>query len=639
MCKISVHEFLRRWTAALLVFAFALGALGVQVAYAASLTINTTDDNITSGDGFCTLREAITNANSDSDTTSGDCAAGTGNDSITFSLSGTITLASTLPAISDPAGLTIDGAAQSITISGNLIVQVMVVNSGAALMAQNLTIANGRSGGSGGGIENNGTLTVTNSTFSTNFGGPGFSVAGGGGIWNGGTLTVTNSTFSGNNADYSGGGIWNMGTLTVTNSTFTNNGAVAGGGIENNGTLTVTNSTFSRNGALLLGGGIDNIGTLTVTDSTFSGNSATNNGGGIRSGGMLTVIHSTITNSTFSGNSAVTGGGIDNGTLSELMVTNSTFSGNSANFGGSINGFVPVLLRNTIVANSPSSGNCSGSFIDGGGNLNYPDTTCPGINADPLIGPLQVNPPGNTATHALLPGSPAIDAAVLANCPPTDQRGVVRPQGAGCDIGAFELEQDSTAPTITITTPAEGATYLLGQVVIADYACQDEAGGSGLASCEGDVPNGSPIDTSSVGSKSFTVNAADHAGNTALLTHNYSVIYNFRGFFPPVDNPPTFNVVNAGARVPVKFSLSGNQGLSIFAPGYPRSEPIPCSPSVPLDVIEQTLRSGGAGPSYDATTDTYNYKWRTDSAWTGTCRQLIVRLNDGTEHIAYFMFE
>ena len=664
MCKISVHKFLRTSTAVLLVFAFALGASGVQVAHAASLTVNTTDDNITSGDGFCTLREAITNANSNSDTTSGDCAAGTGDDSITFSVSGTITLASTLPAISDPAGLTIDGTAQSLTISGNIMVQVIVVNSGAALVVQNLTIANGRSGGNGGGIENNGTLTVTNTAFSSNFAGPGFSVAGGGGIWNSGTLTVTTSTFSGNNADYGGGGIWNSGTMTVINSTFSHNGAVVGGGIENNGMLRVTNSTFSANGALLSGGGIDNgmVSELTVTNSTFSGNSAdvgggiknggtltvadstfsfnsAGNGGGIRSGGMLTVIHSTVTNSTFSGNSAVVGGGIDNGTLSELTVTNSTFFGNSADsYGGGINGFVPVTLRNTTVANSPSGGNCSGSFIDGGGNLNYPDTTCPGINADPLLGPLQLNPPGNTATHALLPGSPAIDAAVLANCPPTDQRGVVRPQGAGCDIGAFELEQDSTAPTITITTPAEGATYLLGQVVIADYACQDEAGGSGLASCVGDVANGSPIDTSSVGAKTFTVNAEDHAGNTASLTHHYSVIYNFSGFFEPVDNPPTFNVVRAGARIPVKFSLSGNQGLNIFAEGYPRSEEIACPPSAPLDVIEQTLRSGSTSLSYDATTDIYNYKWKTESAWSGTCRQLIVRLNDGTEHIAYFVF-
>src|SRR4030095_11809471 len=169
--------------------------------------------------------------------------ANSGADTITFAILGedadctlpnvcTISLASTLPPIGDPAGLTIDGAAQNITISGNHSVQVMVVNSGGALMVHNLTIANGRSGGSGGGIENNGMLTITDSTFSSNFAGPGFSVAGGGGIWNSGTLTVTNSTFSGNNADYGGGGILNGGTMTVISSTFSHNGGVVGRGIR-----------------------------------------------------------------------------------------------------------------------------------------------------------------------------------------------------------------------------------------------------------------------------------------------------------------------------------------------------------------------------------------------------------------------
>ena len=198
---------------------------------------------------------------------------------------------------------------------------------------------------------------------------------------------------------------------------------------------------------------------------------------------------------------------------------------------------------------------------------------------------------------------------------------------------------DTTAPTIAITTPADGATYTLGQIVNADYSCEDEAGGSGVASCVGDVANGGPIDTSTVGSKTFTVNAEDNAGNPASLTHNYSVVYNFSGFFQPVDNTPTFNVVKAGARVPIKFSLSGDQGLNIFAAGYPTSVQVVCPPNASLDVIEQTLKSGGSSLSYDPLTDTYNYKWKTDKAWAGTCRQLIVRLNDGTDHIANFMFK
>jgi hypothetical protein len=227
---------------------------------------------------------------------------------------------------------------------------------------------------------------------------------------------------------------------------------------------------------------------------------------------------------------------------------------------------------------------------------------------------------------------------LLANCPATDQRGISRPQGAGCDIGAYESGLESIAPTITITTPADGAIYDLGQVITADYACQDEAGGSGLASCVGTVPNGSPIDTGSVGAKTFTVDAADQAGNVASLTYHYSVVYNFSGFFQPVDNLPTMNVVQAGVGVPVKFSLSGDHGLDIFAAGYPVSPKIACVSGTPQDAIEETIIVGSSSLSYDAASDTYTYVWKTNKAWANTCRQLNITLNDGTEHKANFKF-
>ena len=96
---------------------------------------------------------------------------------------------------------------------------------------------------------------------------------------------------------------------------------------------------------------------------------------------------------------------------------------------------------------------------------------------------------------------------------------------ASLEVTVETQQGDVTPPTIVITTPPDGATYLLNQVVNADYACNDEAGGSGLASCVGTVANGAAIDTGSVGLKSFTVDAADNAGNQASLTHNYTVKY------------------------------------------------------------------------------------------------------------------
>jgi hypothetical protein len=196
---------------------------------------------------------------------------------------------------------------------------------------------------------------------------------------------------------------------------------------------------------------------------------------------------------------------------------------------------------------------------------------------------------------------------------------------------------DDTPPTITITTPPEGAAYALDQVVLADYACQDEGGGSGLDSCIGDVADGSPIDTASVGPKTLTVSALDNAGNSAAATHNYSIVYGFSGFFQPVDNF-VFNVVKAGSGIPVKFSLSGDRGLSVFAVGFPQSMQVACNNSAPQDDIEETLTAGGSSLSYDAVTDRYTYVWKTHKGWANTCRKLTVRLSDVTDHVAYFTF-
>ena len=114
--------------------------------------------------------------------------------------------------------------------------------------------------------------------------------------------------------------------------------------------------------------------------------------------------------------------------------------------------------------------------------------------------------------------------------------------------------------------------------------------------------------------------------------------YNFNGFFPPVDNLPTLNIATAGSSIPVKFSLGGNQGLAISATGFPASSPIACDMSEPGVVIEETVNAGNSSLSYNATTDQYSYVWKTDKAWKGTCRMLVVKFNDGSQHLAKFRF-
>ncbi len=356
----------------------------------------------------------------------------------------TITLTSTKTISTDT---TIDGGGL-ITISGGNSVGVFLSTSGVNFTVQNLTIANGNSSsGNGGGIENNGTLMVTNSTFSGN------SAVVGGGVLNLGTVTVTNSIFSHNSAD-DGAGILSFGTtVTVTNSTFSDNSSQGpGGGIENDsGPVTVTNSTFSGNSANGPGGGIYSEGPVTVTNSTFSGNSADDdNGGGVYSEGPVTV-------------------------------TNSTFFGNSADDGGGILSFGPVTVTNTIFANSTSGGNCGGSVTDGGHNIDDDGTCGVGSATNPLLDPAGLKSNGGpTQTIALCTGpgapsarctgaSPAINAGdeVVCKAPPVnnlDQRGYVRP-GAGatnCSIGAYEANTTSCIDNCPDGTSCTSASQCTG---------------------------------------------------------------------------------------------------------------------------------------------------------------------------------
>ena len=142
-----------------------------------------------------------------------------------------------------------------------------------------------------------------------------------------------------------------------------------------------------------------------------------------------------------------------------------------------------------------------------------------------------------------------------------------------------------------------------------------------------------------VGTSTVNATADDGAGHTSECSFTVSVQYNFAGFFPPVANLPALNLVQAGRAIPVKFSLSGNKGLGIFAVGSPSSGPIVCNSSDPATLLEETVTAGSSSLSYDPTTDQYIYVWKTEQGWAGTCRQLVVQLNDGSIHRANFKFK
>jgi hypothetical protein len=147
---------------------------------------------------------------------------------------------------------------------------------------------------------------------------------------------------------------------------------------------------------------------------------------------------------------------------------------------------------------------------------------------------------------------------------------------------------------------------------------------------------GSPEAAVSIGAL-HVVFSDDRLGDREIF-YSSSSLSSFTGFFSPVDNLPILNVVRAGRAVPVRFSLNGEQGLNIFEAGYPQSHPIDYDTTAPSDAIEQTVTAGSSELSYDASTDQYTYVWKTDKAWIGTCRQLVVKLLDGSEHQANFEF-
>jgi PKD repeat protein len=133
---------------------------------------------------------------------------------------------------------------------------------------------------------------------------------------------------------------------------------------------------------------------------------------------------------------------------------------------------------------------------------------------------------------------------------------------------------------------------------------------------------------------------APAATDTATFTPTptpTSTPYPFSGFFSPVNNQPMLNVLKAGNAVPVKFTLNGYQGMSIFASGYPASAMVTCGSAVE-DTVEQTVTAGASSLSYDASVDQYIYVWKTDKAWANTCRTLVLKLTDGTYHRANFKF-
>ncbi|MBN1976210.1 MAG: DUF11 domain-containing protein [Anaerolineae bacterium] len=416
-----------------------------------------------------------------------------------LALNNTIVLSNTAAA-GTGGGMYIESG--SVTLSGTQVLNNVsfasgggIHNTGGVLDVSNSSVvADNRTtnSGPGGGIWNSGTLIVTDSTVRDNY-----ASNNGGGIYNSGSATIIGSMILSNTMSFmgqGGGGIFNdtSGVMTIDSSTIAYNVAEAtptcsaqGGGIRSAGTLTITDSTIDANEArstvgvtTSTGGGIClAAGVATLTGTTISGNSADSgafnantHGGGVTAVGGSTL---TLTNSTVSGNLAADDGGGIYVNGATIYLVNVTISDNAAPFagssggwgeGGGIDNYGTVHFKNTIIAGNTANvaayadcRNLGGPLVSQGYNLVQTtgctisgDLTGNITGQDPLLGPLADNG-GDTETHALLPGSPAIDAGTCAGAPAADQRGAARPLGAGCDIGAYEAQA-------CYATPDDGAT-------------------------------------------------------------------------------------------------------------------------------------------------------------------------------------
>jgi CSLREA domain-containing protein len=473
--------------------------------------VTTFDDEI-NDDGDCSLREAIESANQNSlqDNclqlgSAGDYVIALPVGTYTMSIAGTGEDANQTGDFDISVDLTIEGAdASTVIIDGNDVDRVFELHGNAGLTLTDVVVTGGQTPESwnpGAGISNmgNGAITLTNVTFDDNH-----ATGYGGGVYVDGhaDVTVINSVFN-NNYGYGGGGAiyWmSDGDAEIEGVTATGNDSYYEGGAfylylqsgawaeMNNSSVTGSTSEYGAGGIEIMGPD----GTVTITNTTIAGNTTTYGyGGGVYNQGTLILTGSTIWD-----NEAATGGGLRND--STMTVVNSTISGNTAGWGGggvfaSMNAdttlrFVTVTenestaeygygggvfmysggsgefaIANSIIADNTvqwEGPDCivysTGSFTSGNHNIIGDDTDCTfvGVTADdqydvdPLLGPLADNG-GPTQTHALLPGSPALDQisaigplllwdASVGCDEEYDQRGTTRPYGGGCDIGAFE---------------------------------------------------------------------------------------------------------------------------------------------------------------------------------------------------------
>lgn len=290
----------------------------------------------------------------------------------------------------------------------------------------------------------------------------------------------------------------------------------------------------------------------------------------------------------------------------------------------------------------------SAYYTDGSGNAWYKEavTVSASQGTDPAL--------ADTSAGSGVDASSLPAAATYTTQSNPHTYSATEKDNAGNESGSSSLSVyvDNAAPLVTLDCSQIPSTIFVGDTVSVSWSAAD-VGGSGIASGSGGSVTLNTTSISALRSVSVPAGAAtDNVDYSSPASNScsYSVIYRWTGFFQPIDvlnndasvgtisSSTIWNSVRAGSAVPVKFSLQGDQGLSIFATGSPISTKVACpSATAYVDPIE-TFAGTTSGLKYDPLADQYNYTWKTSTTLAGTCQRLDVKLIDGTSHYAFFKF-
>ena len=508
-------------------------------------------------------------------------------------------------------------------------------------------------------------------------------LAEGGGIFTGGgTLTLTNSTLSGNQIENTGGSARGGGLRTtdslsgapprITNCTLTSNSvssnsSASGGGIFTEGGHTpyVKNSIVAGNTVSPSGAGPDVIGSYVTQGYNLIGKNDNSTGfvnganqdqvgtiaapldpqlAPLANNGGLTQTHALLATSPAieAGDNCVLTNTCASPNAGLSLTTDQRGAGFPRIIGASVdigaveyNATPTLTAYGVTIAQSSAVNNVSLGIA---GDLDQAPETL-SVSATLSIGS------GVTLSGISVSSAGNVTANVEATCGATNSTFTLRVTDSGSlsaeSLLTVNVTPETTPPTINPISPVVVSLPLNSPTtsMVVNFPLPTATDNCTANPTVTTTPASGSVFP--VGTTTVNVTALDGAGNqsTASFTVTVNAGYHFTGFFSPVDNLPVVNTVNAGQAIPVKFSLGSNRGLNIFAAGFPASQRVACSSGAPVSPIEETVNAGASSLSYDAAADRYNYVWKTDRAWKGQCRKLILTFNDGTTREALFQFK